>query len=60
MKNFVKVRDDRIKCRGKNCYKSRTEAAKVKEEQELMDIRQELELKIYRCAECGKFHLTRL
>lgn len=48
------------KCNGKNCYNSRREAEEVRAEQELRDIRGELELKTYRCGICGKFHLTRV
>ncbi|MDR1196815.1 MAG: hypothetical protein LBL08_00875 [Candidatus Nomurabacteria bacterium] len=60
MTNFIKFQNpDHPKCQNKNCYNSRQEAEKVKQEQELMDIKQELKLKIYRCANCGKFHLTR-
>ena len=47
-------------CHGKNCYNSKTEAEIVKTEQELCDIKQELKLEIYRCSDCGQWHLTQL
>ena len=46
-------------CNGKNCYKTRTEAEKVAIEQELQDLKQELRIKVYFCAHCGNWHLTK-
>ena len=47
-------------CGGKNCYKTEREAREVAEEQELRDITGELELKVYRCINCGLWHLSRV
>lgn len=51
---------DTQKCGGKNCYNSRAEAEAVKQEQELRDLRSELEIGVYRCQYCSKFHLTNI
>jgi hypothetical protein len=44
------------KCGGKMCYPSKHQAEVVKMEQEL---RNHVELSIYRCIDCGNWHLTR-
>ena len=44
-------------CGGKRRYTSKEEALLVKEEQEV--ITSGLELSIYRCIQCGGYHLTR-
>lgn len=44
-------------CGGKRCYSTKREAEQVKSEQELLT--QDLELTIYRCIQCGQWHLTR-
>ena len=44
-------------CGGKRCYSSKREAEHVREEQELLT--HDLELSIYRCIQCGTWHLTR-
>jgi len=45
-------------CQGKNCYKTEQEAMAVAEEQELRDLRGELEIKVYYCSYCGMWHLS--
>ena len=47
------------KCGGKNCYESQTEAEIVAREQEILNMQNDLELKVYRCIICGQLHLTR-
>ena len=47
------------KCNGKNCYRDKAEAEVVAEEQEILDFAGELELKVYKCGECGQWHLSR-
>ena len=44
---------------GKNCYKSREEAEIVAREQEIIFETNDLKLKVYRCANCNSWHLTR-
>ena len=44
-------------CGGKRRYTSKQEAVLVKEEQEILT--PGLELSIYRCIQCGSYHLTR-
>jgi len=46
------------KCRGKNCYNSEKEAEIVAREQESFDLKRELKVDVYKCAWCGKWHLT--
>jgi|GEM_PF-1026362 len=57
MKNYKLEKYE--KCNGKNCYKSREEAEAVAREQEALHIMDDLELKTYRCIECGEWHLSR-
>ena len=44
---------------GKNRYPSKKEAEAIAEEQEIIFANQDLELKVYLCANCGGWHLTR-
>jgi hypothetical protein len=57
MKHQIKFPDEPRKCGGKNCYQTKTEAEKVKHEQELLNANKSLRLKVYRC-DCGAWHLT--
>jgi hypothetical protein len=47
------------KCNGKNCYRSKIEAEAVAREQEILNAQEELELRVYRCVDCGEWHLTK-
>jgi hypothetical protein len=57
--NKLNLENKRTRCHGKNCYTSNTEAQKVADEQEALNWNQNLKLKIYHCAQCGYYHLTR-
>lgn len=57
--NKLNLKNERQKCSDKNCYKSEIEAAKIADEQELLNWNQNLKLKVYRCHICGFYHLTR-
>jgi hypothetical protein len=50
----------RAKCGGKNCYPTRHEAELVAREQEALNFQDDLKLKVYRCIDCGAWHLTRI
>lgn len=45
------------KCGGKYCYATKLDAEMVVEEKTIMQ--PELELSVYKCSNCGSYHLTR-
>jgi hypothetical protein len=50
---------DRPKCGDKQRYTSKREAEQIATQQEMLNYTQDLQLKVYRCATCGGWHLTR-
>lgn len=54
-----KIYADPKTCGDKRRYATEREAREVADQQEMLNYTQDLQLKVYKCATCGGWHLTR-